>query len=537
MRFIRKKISIKLILEVLLIFIILGVVYYCQYPNIKDKLIVHCDVSLYIFPIYQLLNPGLFPGDLLSQYVLFQTPKGYISFFYLLGNFVDLLSIALFLPFLLSVISSMYLFFLVSKIKNYVAGFTAAVLFIFHSWTFHTFQGSTPRAFEYPFLIPFIYYLIGKRYLICLFIFIAEMLFYPPVAVLSLVLFFISVTSIKAGKMNWKCPFLILAAFFLLPFVFYLIQNVNNLDKLYGPVVSMSDMLNMSEFHIGGKEDFFLLDPIKFLQSPRVGIHMNHSLVFLGCIFFMLLIFRRSKVGMWLRLPKEITGLIYASLFFYLMAFIFLFRLYYPARYVMFSVPLFLCIAVGVMFSDWFYQIKNNFVKIFIPFFLFAALAVFYGPQINGRLVDYRYLRGALNCVSELPENALVASSIYISDPIPTFTKRKVLFSHRLLIPFQKRYYDVLKKRTYDFYDAYYADSEEKLRSFCARYSVDYIIVDGRHFASSYLHGKMEYDEPFNTYIERLVKGRSDFIMLKMDKGRVVYEDDRFLIIRTSDLR
>jgi len=293
----------------------------------------------------------------------------------------------------------------------------------------------------------------------------------------------------------------------------------------------------MPEFHPGGKEDFFIFDPLMFLKSPRAGLHLNNSLIFIGGAFFALLFIVKIIMKKDLRLPPEITRLIYASLLLYLLSFVFLLRLYYPARYIMFSLPIFLCLSIGIMFSDVLYKIRNNLGKVLFLSLFFAPLFLFYKTQINGRLVDYRYLRGVLEHVNKLPEDSLIASTIFISDPIPTFTKRSVLFSHRLLIPFQKRYYAALKRRVYDFYDAYYADSEDRLKEFCSRYPVDYIIVDKHHFRDGYFGKNTEFDEPFNSYLLYLGRQRSNFILPGIDRSRIVFEDGRFLIIKTAGLK
>lgn len=214
-------------LIILLIFISLAVTLYCQYPSLKYKFVAHTDIDTYIFPIYNLQNKNLFKDDLLAKYILLtHIPKGYLLLLLLLGNFFNLIFCFKSLPFILTAVAVVFLFLVGKKIKNNLAGFIMAFLFLLHSWTFHTFQGASPRAFVYPLLIPFLYFLIKKKYLACFWMCVIQIFFYPPIALISLFTLFFSLLEIKKCEKYIKfrvkkLSFLfVLVIFFLMGFRF-----------------------------------------------------------------------------------------------------------------------------------------------------------------------------------------------------------------------------------------------------------------------------------------------------------------------------
>jgi len=535
-----KDTTVSVFLIILLIFITLGVVLYCQYPALKERLIAHCDINTYIFPIYSLQNRKLFKNDLLTQYVLStQIPKGYLALFLFLGNFFDIVFCFNILPSILTTFSVICLFVLGKNIKNNLAGFAMSFLFLMHCWTFHTFQGTSPRAFAYPLLIPFIYSLIKRKYIICFFLYLIQIFFYPPIALISLLTLFFALIETKDYKLYIKLkPPLVLILFIstiLFPLA-NLFQFGANSRRIFGRVATLPDMFKMSEFYPGGRDPFFFNNIWQFLASSRAGVELNSPLIFILTVLLALfLILKKIKNDRFL-LAREIKCLLLASFILYLLAFFLLLRLFFPARYLVFTIPFVICVSIGVLFSNLVGTLKNRSAKnkTVIAFILFIVL--FYLPRINGRLQDYLYLKEVISYLSKVAEDSVIASIPPLSDPIPTFAKRKVLFSRRLLLPFYLGYYDKVKKRAFDFFDAYYSDSIQPVREFCHKYSVDYIVLNKRHFCPEFFKSYTE-DEPFNSYIQEITKSKKNFFLPNIDKSRIVFEKDDFVIIKTSDFK
>jgi len=510
------------------------VVLYCQYPGLKDRLVYHCDVNFYLAPAYGINAPGVFAGDILRRYVAFQIPKGYAGLFFVLGPFANPVVTAQLFPFILSLVSAAYMFLIGREARDDTAGFVMSSLLALHSWTFHTFQGTTPRAFLYPLLLPFVYYLIRKKYLVCVLLCAAQMLFYPPAALISVTVLCIS--GFVAGKPFISRPAAVSLMLCVLSVVILsFLQFPPAAQREFGPVAGIEDMRVMPEFYPDGKEPVFPRTVMEFLRSPRVGMDLNPSVVFLFIASLSLFALSRITGTITVSIPKEITSLFAAGIILYLAALVSMLRLYLPARYIMYTAPVFLSASIGVLSSVLLDTIGKNKRKA-IVFTCILVISLLYLPRMNGRFTQYHHLRGALAFAARTPPEAVIAATPALSDPIPLVAGRKVLFQRGLLIPFQLGYYQIVKNRVLDFYRAYYASSPEAVKDFCSRYSVDYIVFDKRDFSEEYLSGGLLEYEPYRKFIVDLTRGRNDFIVPGM-KERIVFEEGDICILKTSDLR
>lgn len=525
----KNSISAYLILLLLLAF---GVVLYCQTPSLKNRFIIPSDVNTYIFPIYSLQNPELFRNDLIAQYSLSRMPLGYIYLFYFLGNFFNLISLTKILPFALTIMSVVYIFILGKEISSKIGGFVMSFLFIFHSWTFQTFQGSGPRAFVYPLLIPFLYYLCKKKYYNCFVLFVLQILFYPPAAVIALLTFLFSIISLNNKKLDIKCPLSIIVIFIISLPLFYLLQFSGS----FGPTIDFKGMLKMPEFYPEGRDEFFFYNIKQFLESTRSGIGLNAAFIFLFALFFIFWIFKKAN-GIKTGPPRLITSLCLSSFILYILAYVFLFKLFFPARYIIFSIPLALCISIGILFDEVQKHVFSDAAKNLTFACFIILVSLFYIPKTDACTQDYTYLKDVVKYLSNVPEDSIIASTPSISDPIPTFARRKVLFSQKLMLSFHSEYYKKIQKRVYDFCYAYYSDSWEVIKSFCLRYSVDYIILNKNDFSGKDNNNEIGFPEPFRGYIEKIKRERNNFFLPNIAKSKIVFENSSFLIINTKEFR
>jgi hypothetical protein len=145
-------------------------------------------------------------------------------------------------------------------------------------------------------------------------------------------------------------------------------------------------------------------------------------------------------------------------------------------------------------------------------------------------------LQGVLSYLAKVPAGSIIAATPAVADPIPTFSKRKVLFSNRMSLTLQSLYYDEIKKRIYDFYEAYYSDSFNEIRNFCVKYSVDYIVLDKNDFLfdPEHVNNRLWCPEPFESHIWDIIRKRSSLFFSKIDKNQLVFEDNGFMILNTS---
>ncbi len=514
-------------LVALLIVTNLLIVLYCQYPSIGDELIVHSDVNTFFPAILKQIDPKLFPNDLLTGYIHDITPKGYILLMWFLGHFTGLIFLAKTLPFLLALISAAWFFLLAKEMLEDWPAFFSAVLFSFYSWTFQTFQGLTPRAFIYPLLIPLVYFLIKKKYILALLPYSLQAFFYPPAFLVSS-LAFLSI-GMKEAFDRKKFLTLFLASVVTILHLFYLWQSNILVERNYGPVLRFRQMIDMAEFYPGGKEPFFFNNIWLFLASKRAGIELNAALGLLFIILFFLMLCNRKKPHK-ISQPKELNIFLASGIIFYVFAQAVLLRLYFPARYLIFILPVFICILIGVALE----RLSGN-PKPKTKVLFFTLSVILFLPHIGGRFEDYRYMRQALKFFANTPGAYVIAASPSVSEPISLFSRKQVLFSRRLLMPFHASYYNSVKNRALDFYDAYYSDSSKKIKDFCLKYSVDYILFQRREFSPEYLKNIAE-NEPFNSYIKRITEGKKKFFLPSIDKTKICFEEYGIVAVKALQL-
>ena len=125
----------------------------------------------------------------------------------------------------------------------------------------------------------------------------------------------------------------------------------------------------------------------------------------------------------------------------------------------------------------------------------------------------------------------MIAAHPYLADGIPTFAQRKVFIKYKLSHPFFDKYWEIIKKRTLSFFDAYYSEDHLSIFRFCQENGIDYLAVDSRHFTKEYLIEEKIYFEPFNTYVKNITKNKSDFVLANIpDEDKVFVKENIFVV-------
>jgi hypothetical protein len=173
-----------------------------------------------------------------------------------------------------------------------------------------------------------------------------------------------------------------------------------------------------------------------------------------------------------------------------------------------------------------------------------AALVVFLtaGASYNYNIeatkkyfVTYPYPR-LYKFLATLPQDSFLAGPPQLMDPVPLFSRRRVLVTNELSLPYFRGYYELIKKRTLDFLNAYYAPGQEELLSFAATYKVDYLVMNALHFNPGYLSRGGLYWEPYDSYIRKLVSGRNNFFLKEPPPEMVVFQYKTIYVLDMKQL-
>ncbi len=496
--------------------------------NILNQQYINDDVRIVYF--IEDATSNNFQNDVLKSYTeAAQAPVTttllYIYYFFAKLNvgfifFGKMLGITLFL------LSMLYAYKLGNVIGKGSSFLFAVIITLWLGANWGIFSGGLSRAFGYPLFFAFLYYLLKDKDRYIGIILILMALFYPPILLLSLITY--SITALQKKKLKT----VIMTSIF--PVIILFLSFVNK--KNFGQMISLREAMMMPEFYTGGRVPIFRGE-IPFISSVHdtlysffnyhtIGISTplySNFLVILGIAALIFILMYKKKLSV----PKEIWNILAASMICFILAFVFFFYLYFPARYVVPAALVFIACAVSLGVDKIVHQVKYKkimFVSVLIFIVIFSIPKIHSSEVFCGEKELYLFL-------SDLPEDEVIAAEPRMSDCIPTYTKHKVLIMAELSAAYHKDFYAEIKKRTFGFFDAYYSSSFEDVQNFCKEFGVSYIVIDQKHFTQDYLRKERIYYEPFNSHIKAITQNRTGFILNAYGSTKE-YEDKEISVIK-----
>jgi len=517
-----------------LICISLLVTFYCQHRGFVNPYLIHDDVNQYLPAVYALspgpLHNALLDGDLIIKYMVLKDSPGHLYLLSLLSRFMPPLSLIRLLPFFLAALSTICFFYLGKAMQNSTVGFFCALIFSFYLWTsgFGFLSGAFPKAFAFPLLLLFLIFLsAGKRALSFSVIFL-QVLIFPAVALVSLAVYFLNL--FRDGLPGKKELF----AFGFCALGFLLISTIlyRAGSDFLGSLVSLKEMASMPEFGPGGRDYLFTANISDFFTSEDAsGIAVSRAFWVLALFFLASSLYLERR---FLRLPRLIVYVFFCGVVLFWCAWIFLFYLFFPGRYIEYTLPLFM-ITVIALAIDKFLEKRDVLARRLMLVGITAVVIFVHLPFLQQNLKDYQ--RPYYEYLKTLPQDALVAAHPYEADPLPTFAQRRVLVQFEVSTAWYRNYYSRVKERTYDFFRAYYASSWKTIEGFFRKYGISCMIVNKGHFEQRYLKEGKFYLAPFNEYVRGIVRdNQGNFVLAgKERRGRTLYEDRDFYILSLKE--
>jgi len=143
--------------------------------------------------------------------------------------------------------------------------------------------------------------------------------------------------------------------------------------------------------------------------------------------------------------------------------------------------------------------------------------------------------KGLYKFVSTLPREALIAGHPELMNPLPLFSQRRVLVTSELSHPYMDNYYGKIKERTLRFFQAYYSPSCQEILDFAHEFGVDYLVVYRAHFSPGYLREGNFYFQPYNDYVQELVKERKEFFLATIPQEKILFEKNDIFVIKANE--
>jgi len=523
----------------------------------SGEYVVQDDARQHVFWMQRFVDPELFPNDLIADYFQSIAPLGYTSL-YKLGVFlgIDPFVFNKSLPLPLALIVAGFSFAISMQILPIpFTGFLSNTLLQQSLWYADDLPSGTPRAFFYPLLLAFIYFLLRKNLTACLIVIVLQALFYPPTVLLSAGLLVLRLIYWQNGKIyisrqkkdyTFSGIGVLVSVIVLLPFVI--------IPSPFDPTVSFEQARQMPVFFPDGRTSFFSDDNFwKYWLGGRSGIFPNHVFVPLTLIFAFflpfLLPFQRLPVVANIKPEVGILGkLTIVSLGLFFLAHLILFTLYLPSRYTQHSIRIIFAFAAAITITIlidrllYWGQNRSRSKQLWKPPIVLSSLAVigvavlFY-PSFLDKFPDPNYKIGQApeiyQFLKQQPKDTLVVTLGGEADNIPTFAKRSVLTSKELAIPYHLGYYRPLRDRVMATIKAQYSPKRQEVTEFINRYGVDFWLVERNAFTVKYIdnHRWMQQFQPVtNRARSHLESGIVPFISTKIETCSVLETTGYFVL-------
>ena len=482
------------------------------YHGFSQEYIVQDDVRQHIVWLQRLIDTELFSNDFIAEYFKSLAPLGFKTLYYVAAKLgIEPILLARILPTILGTITTIYTYLFTLKILPKASCAFLATLFVNQLlWLNDDLITATPRAFLYPLLTAFLYYLSINFLIPCLILMLLQGWFYPHIlliemGVLTLRLLIIKrkilrLTTNKASYIWWIMG-LIVTAIALYP----LTQNPPELAT----VVTAQQMQQMPEFNLGGRTPFFVTG-IRFWLYENSGLSLPAFPTIVWCSLGLpwLLTTKLPTINLITNKIVILLQVTIASLFMYVLAHLLLPVLHLPSRFTYHSLRLILGITTAVVLTIIIDTLKiwldkkrqsskslKRSDKIKLSLIIIASTTIVVVPAIPFIFTSFQNWKVGINpeiyrYLAEQPKDILVASLSDDANNIPAFSQRSILVGGEFAYAYHPAYYDRIKQRTVDLLLAQYTSDLKVLTSFIRKYGVDYIVLDKTAFTPAYLLDK-----------------------------------------------
>lgn len=505
------------------------------------------DARQHVFWMQRFIDPELFPNDLIADYFQGVAPSGYSALYHLAAILgVPPLLFSKVLPPILGLLTA-WLVYEISwtLLPVPLASFIASVSFSQSVWYSSEVGSGTPRAFLYPFVLAFIYFLICQKSWLYLGSLILLALFYPQLALVCL-----GVLAIRVFR--WKDRRLLLTqdrgAYIQFAIAFCAVAGIllySQGQADFGPVISRAEAISMPEFQPGGRNAFFF-DGLYFWLYDRGGLlHLRSftpATLVAGALLPILLWMPiksrwRSQIN-----PQTwiLFQLLLASLGLFILAHLVLFELHLPSRYSSHAIRIILGLTCGISWAIivddlstlisalWRRQSRQSsaqsgnqisplrqhiFVSlsgVLIAFSMMYPIAFFEDfPK-----VDYYNFSGNAKLYehfSAQPKNIMIASLSAEAGNIPMFAGRSVLVSDEHALAYHTGYYDEFRDRTEALIAAQYTTDPAQVAKFISTYGVDSWLIENWAFQPSHLtenNWLRQYETAVDYAVQQMATGQ-----------------------------
>ncbi|HKJ25617.1 MAG TPA: hypothetical protein VKB65_12395 [Myxococcota bacterium] len=484
-------------------------------------------------------DPGLFPGDFIADFFSLPifAPIGWQTVMRLGVELGDPQRVAETIPFLLGP----WVVWLAWRAGRAASGGPAGgvVAALAAPMLFGPLEGGMPRAFGTPVLLLAVVGLLEGRLAWVGVAGLAAALFYPPVAInLGLT------AGVVLGLQTWRERRLpkgwpALAAFGAVAVCVVLWAYATPVPEGFGPRLTRAEAETMAEFGPNGRSALFTGSALRTAFGRGrggYGIAPAASLTLAALVAISVRTLPRF-------LPTAAWALIGSAMLAHAAAWATLFTLHLPLKYMRYALPLFALLWLASVAPVVGRRLAARFPALARPRWLLAgALALLLADAVvtlrslERRIgaEDYRARTQMHRFLRKLPVDALIAAHPEDANAIPLVSKRSVLASKEVALPYYRGYYERVAERLEASLRAHYALDWETVDSLYDRYGVDAMVVHEHRFQPD----ARDFDEPFASRLgDALHAERDRYVLTRPPPDRVLYRNDAFWVVRLGPPR
>ena len=545
----------------------LGFAVVCSWLALKEgfsgEWIVQDDARQHVFWMLRYLDPQLFPNDLIADYFQSVAPVGYTTLYKLAAAAgISPLIFNKLLPPIIGLIATWYGFLLCKQIFPVPLGcFITSLLLNQTLWMKDDMISGTPRAFVYPLLLAFLYYL-AKRSLVPCTIAIALLgMFYPQCVFLASGMLILQLFTWQGmrptpsrNRNDYYFAVIGLAVAFvvMLPYALHVSE--------FAPTITRAEALQLPDFSNKGRAKFFKHNFWDYIfGGGRSGLFPD-GLYSPETLRFGLLLPIICNFKARFPLVKQITEkiwlllhLIVVSVGMFALAHAVLFQLHLPSRYTGYSFRIIIAVAAGIVLTSildalWRQlqprspQKRLNIRKIGPKILagclgLAIAISLLFYPSWEDNFPSTEYRIGEATALYEFfrqqPKDIMIASLVLEADNLPTFAQRSVLVSREYAIPYHMGYYRPFRQRAIDLITAQYSDNIEVVKEFIRQYDITFWLLNEAIFLPDYVHDNnwiRQHQPVAQAAIASLRQGKIPALIAYKDRC-TVFADGRYTVM------
>ena len=308
-----------------------------------------------------------------------------------------------------------------------------------------------------------------------------------------------------------------------------------------GYLISWTEMIGKSEYGELGRYELYpvpsfyyeLIKPWIFnLSFPYWGSGAGWIMAFItGGVFAYAAINSKSHIK-WIKW-KGLYGFLFmipASILLYVLARVFLIKLFVPSRYIYYSLNLLYCVGFAMALRIFLEKMNLKQFNLYIVLIVLMGFACIKSRHVE--FYDFSYYSNLYKFIETTPKDSLIAGCPEIMDNVMTFGKRPAYLTYELSHTWVQPYWNEVKKRTFDLFTAYYSSSPEEIKRFCKSNYIKYLIVRSEDFDRERLKISPSYFEPFNGFIWYLMNSNNYFAVLDKSVFPPIFEENGIRVLR-----